>query len=546
MRKFSLLAGIILILSILTSQGRATLEVPRNVDARRASDSDGSSTKDIFPSYDYEGDISKYFDVQGPIIPIGISQGCKLQPPAKHWSPPENDTIDGSIVFFVREQMEKNHCVTYAKALETIPKLRRELSELGFPSVRVVLLAANSNSDENFGSSDEEHFFDYTETKPKGVNVALIGRDTARYLWDKSQNGDFRIIRLTQDEGPWNRDRKSVWNRFRIALAWSILLPLMVVSVYLIIQSIRMTGRFVNVQVLIFSGAFLFLLGNIIAPISTAQTRVQVYVRYISWLCAYPCYCWVILAWANIIKKTQSPRFLLVMWAVTYTGVMCMFLFAMINITITVYPTVFAVALKKWISLTLVPVVLVTQGCLLLFYGLRFLAYIRESVLFSNIQLALRKLTVLSLGTFTGFLLFAVCTTLNQSMLHSPPWVMTLRSLIYNLTSFVLVILILWIVRIHDSSMLVYHKQTRVIDNIESNHKRTARLTRTIPQRFSQFERSYTNLTFVSTVAPPVPAADPLRGMAAKNISVQSVDSFSTGATHCESPDSFFSSHRLH
>ncbi|KAJ1954727.1 hypothetical protein IWQ62_005688 [Dispira parvispora] len=440
--------------------------------------------------------------------------------------------------------MEKGHCMTYAGALATFPKLRRELSELGFPPILLVLLAANSNSDENFGSSDEEHFFDYTETKPKGVNVALIGRDTARYLWDKSQHGDFRVIRMIQDEGPWNRDRTSVWNRFRIALAWSILLPLMVVSVYFIIQSIRVSGQFVNVQVLIFSAAFIFLLGNIVAPISTTQTRVQVYVRYISWLCAYPCYCWVILSWANIIKKTQSPRFLLVMWAVTYTGVTCMFLFAVINITITVYPTVFATGLKKWVSLTLVPVVLVTQGGLLLFYGLRFLAYIRESVLFSNIQLALRKLTVLSLGTFIGFLLFAVCTTLNQSMLHSPPWVMTLRSLLYNLTSFVMVILVFWVVRIHDSSMLVYHKQTQATDSTKSDHKRTARLTRTVPQRFSQFERSYSNLTFVSAVAPPVPAADPLRGMSAKNISTQSVDSFSTGVTQCGSPDSFFSSHQ--
>ncbi|KAJ1974084.1 hypothetical protein H4R34_004850 [Dimargaris verticillata] len=212
-------------------------------------------------------------------------------------------------------------------------------------------------------------------------------------------------------------------------------------------------------------------MGGLVAPISTTQNRFQVCVRYFSWLAGYACYSWVLLSWAVIIKKTQSPRFLKAIWAVTYLGVAGMCFFAILNIVLTVYPTAVGMSLKKWCSLVVIPAVMVLQGALLCFYGMRFLLFIRDSILFSNIRLALRKLTVLSLCTFVGFILFAICGTLNQSILHAAPWIMTLRSVLYNTTTFVLVTMIFWVVRIQGSSTFGYRQKDPAMPAYAPNRK---------------------------------------------------------------------------
>ncbi|KAJ1980281.1 hypothetical protein H4R33_005516 [Dimargaris cristalligena] len=451
---------------------------------RTSTDHTRSTSQDrSFPCYDYEGDESAFYNYTGPLIPIPIHAGCTLEPPKDPWvAPTDGREIDGSFVFFLREDMEMNQCVTYGQALEDFPALTSKMAKLGYPPVRVALLAANSNSNQNFGSSDEEYFFDYASVKPPHVSLALIGRDSARELFDRSYvqstannrtssvtDGESpttaplklqpTIIQLVQDEGMWNRDRKSAWYKFRTAMAWSSLTPLLVIGIYLTVQTIRWTGQWLNVPVFIFSGALIFLAGGLIAPISTTQNRIQVHCRYIAWMAGYICYCWILLSWASIIKKTQSPRFLKAVWAGTYLGLLTMFFYALLNMILTVYPTDLGMALKKWFSLIFLPAAMLIQGMLLFFYGMRFLVFIKGSVLFANIRLALKKLTVLCLATFVGFIIFAICGTLNQSILHAEPWIMTLRAVLYNTTVFLLVAMIFWVVRIHDSTPFGYRRK---------------------------------------------------------------------------------------
>ncbi|KAJ1979542.1 hypothetical protein H4R35_001469 [Dimargaris xerosporica] len=425
-----------------------------------------------YSCYDYEGDISPHYDLTGPLIPISINNGCELALPTRQWdSSFANIAVDGTFLSLLREDIDYNKCVSYGQVMDDYNKLATRLQTLGYPPIRVIIFGANSKSNQHFGSSDEEYYFDYHALKPHNVSFALIGRDTAQYLHSINRLDDPIVVRVIQDEGMWNRDRNSVWNKFRTALAWCTLFPLMIVSVYLVCQSIRMTGKWVNVQIFIFMGAFVFLMGGLVAPISTTQNRFQVFVRYFSWLAGYACYSWVLLSWAVIIKKTQSPRFLKAIWAVTYLGIAGMCFFAILNIVLTAYPTAVSMSLKKWCSLVVIPVVMVLQGALLCFYGMQFLLFIRDSILFANIRLALRKLTVLSLCTFVGFILFAICGTLNQSILHAAPWIMTLRSVLYNTTAFVLVTMIFWVVRIQGSSTFGYRQKGPALPAYAPNRK---------------------------------------------------------------------------
>ncbi|KAJ1905589.1 hypothetical protein IWQ60_012253 [Tieghemiomyces parasiticus] len=249
-----------------------------------------------FPCYDYEGDISPKYDLTGPLVPVAIESGCVLTLPTNPY-PSTNTSYESSFVLLAREQMESHLCVHAGQALDDLSHVISRLSELGYPPVRVAVIAANSDSDQNFGSSDEEYFFDYESVKPAHVAFSLVGRDTARHLWSASTLAGPFIVRVVQDQGIWNRDRHSVWNKFRTALAWSSLVPLMVVGVVLIVQSIRVTGRWFSVQVFIFTGALMYLAGGLIAPISTTQNRAQVYCRYIAWMAGYICYSWVLLSW---------------------------------------------------------------------------------------------------------------------------------------------------------------------------------------------------------------------------------------------------------
>ncbi|KAJ1914907.1 hypothetical protein IWQ60_008628, partial [Tieghemiomyces parasiticus] len=144
-----------------------------------------------------------------------------------------------------------------------------------------------------------------------------------------------------------------------------------------------------------------------------------------------------------------------------YLGMAVMFFYAILNITLTIYPTTPGQQLKKWSSFIILPLTMLIQGVVLFFYGMRFLMFIKDSILFANIRVALRKLTVLSLATFVGFIIFAVCGTLNQSILHSAPWILTLRSVLYNTTVFLLVAMIFWVVRIQTSSTFGYRRNAR-------------------------------------------------------------------------------------
>ncbi|KAJ1928563.1 hypothetical protein IWQ60_001938 [Tieghemiomyces parasiticus] len=349
-----------------------------------------TQAQQTFPCYDYEGDISPKYDLTGPLVPVAIESGCVLTLPTNPY-PSTNTSYEGSFVLLAREQMESHLCVHAGQALDDLSHVISRLSELGYPPVRVAVIAANSDSNQNFGSSDEEYFFDYESVKPAHVAFSLVGRDTARHLWSASTLAGPFIVRVVQDQGIWNRDRHSVWNKFRTALAWSSLVPLMVVGVVLIVQSIRVTGRWFSVQVFIFTGALMYLAGGLIAPISTTQNRAQVYCRYIAWMAGYICYSWVLLSWAVIIKKTQSPRFLKAIWAASYLGMAVMFFYAILNITLTIYPTTPGHQLKKWSSFIILPLTMLIQGVVLFFYGMRFLMFIKDSILFANIRVALRK-----------------------------------------------------------------------------------------------------------------------------------------------------------
>ncbi|KAJ1971428.1 hypothetical protein H4R34_005749 [Dimargaris verticillata] len=163
-----------------------------------------------FPSFDYEDFIEPFYNLTGLLLPVVVTAGCSITVPV----PPlaSLDTkheYNSTIVVLERRNMLRGHCHTYQSVFVQAPQLLQTVKELGYPPVQVFLLAALLNSDENFGNSKDEYFYDFESTRPPNIHLALIGKDTGQLLWTLAQEKGPIPIRVVQDPGFWNRFRTS-------------------------------------------------------------------------------------------------------------------------------------------------------------------------------------------------------------------------------------------------------------------------------------------------------------------------------------------------
>ncbi|KAJ1928908.1 hypothetical protein IWQ60_001651 [Tieghemiomyces parasiticus] len=190
------------------------------------------------------------------------------------------------------------------------------------------------------------------------------------------------------------------------------------------------------------------------------KDRYQVFVRYIGWLAGFCTYSWVLLSWANIIRKTQKPRFWQAFYYIIYVGMAMMVFTSIINCINAVLLDDITSAILGIINTVILPSILVLQAILMLVYGTRFLRYIQRLVGYDGLRKTFRKLTYLSYCTFAGYIVMAICTVLTTTLFSGYLWVSPVRIYIYNIAVAAMAGVTLWILRVHEEQPLAANPQT--------------------------------------------------------------------------------------
>ncbi|KAJ1928907.1 hypothetical protein IWQ60_001650 [Tieghemiomyces parasiticus] len=383
-----------------------------------------------FPSYDFEGFEEPKYDLIGVILPVVVQGACvaSLAPPP--WPTARNATLagaqaNGTILLVDRNSVDGSGCVSYGPVFDGLRKILPQLKTAGYPAVQLIILGATLNSGENFGNSKDEDFHEFQSARPLNVHLALVGRDTAAALWQRTRTAGPLAARVQQDPGYWNRYRASA------------------------LETIHTVFRYVLVSDKLIKARPAVNHAN-----QPSKTRFEETIRYLSWVALYTCYFWMMIKWIGIIRKIQSPRLASTFYY--YTLAVCAFtyFYCALNLVLVIYPSVVMNLIKRVTINYVWPPLFAIQGIGLFVYGFIFLQYIFRGFVFDGLKSALAKLTRLCYGSFLSLSLISFCSALNNPKWTSIPWVVVARAGTQNLASFILTCLIIWALRVHDSPEL--------------------------------------------------------------------------------------------
>ncbi|KAJ1657470.1 hypothetical protein IWQ61_003142 [Dispira simplex] len=163
-----------------------------------------ASQNQTFLSYDFDGYPESFYEVTGVAVALDIGPKCDWTSHVKPWQPPvvTPTTIIGppnvTVLVVDRDNMLQGGCQSYKQVFQGIESLNTTLGQMGYPSIRVLLLGAALNEKNHFGNSVLEGFFDFSNSKPDSVVAALVGRDVGARLWNRSRNTGTYYVTVEQ------------------------------------------------------------------------------------------------------------------------------------------------------------------------------------------------------------------------------------------------------------------------------------------------------------------------------------------------------------
>ncbi|KAJ1979627.1 hypothetical protein H4R35_001447 [Dimargaris xerosporica] len=434
--------------------------------------SSNTSETTKYQSIDYEGDISNSYDITGVLVSIPVDSQCRIRAPANSWDPINlqqplgNGTdardVNSTVLLLTRWPTDGPECVNYAGMMHDIPRIIEKVEmDRNYPPVRVLVFTATGDSSTNFGSANDEFYTSYWDDKPSNVSVAYIGSDVGKRLHAQAMDDqDPLLVQAVHDKGIWNAFRESAGETALVVLRFIFIVPVLTFAIYYIIKLVYNSRTLRDRRVPILVSTAIFLIGALVVPMGYMQQPHEVFIRYICWLFGYGAYTWVLLSWANIICKTQKPRFWWIFTCLVHLGMLMMVTHSITNCIYSLYITPATITAKSVVGTIVLPPVLILKAIFMGIYGTSFLWYIRHQVGYENLRNAFRKLTYLTYSTFVAFIVFAVCTTMTNSYFNSMVWVIPFRSVGCNFVSAFLSAVTIVILRVHEDQPLAANPQT--------------------------------------------------------------------------------------
>ncbi|KAJ1972949.1 hypothetical protein H4R35_004394 [Dimargaris xerosporica] len=322
-----------------------------------------------FPSYDYEDFVEPFYDLTGLLLPVTITSGCNLTVPL----PPlaslnVKHEYNTTMLVLERCNMLLSDCHTYQSIFVQAPQVLHTIKDLGYPPVQVLLLSALLNSDENFGNSKDEYFYDFEATRPPNIHLALVGRDTGQLLWALAQDTGPVPIRVIQDPGFWNRFRRSPLELAHIVFRYILFVPLIMTCAYYVFTIIWSICHLFDTRILVLACAAYFALGSIVAPVGEGKERYADVIRYTSWITLYTCYYWMVFKWLLIIKRVQYPRGIIVFMVFTGLCASIMLLYSLLHVILLFHENIIINVIKRITIVYCFPPIVALQGIAMITY----------------------------------------------------------------------------------------------------------------------------------------------------------------------------------
>ncbi|KAJ1957139.1 hypothetical protein IWQ62_005156 [Dispira parvispora] len=447
------------------------------------------------PSQEFYYDDVKHYHYRGPLVKMEINGDCKVtvdQVPhltTLDWAASAGMTADesdvGTVVFFDRLEFMGAKCQTFTDVLKQLEGVVPELTDKGYPPVKVGLFTCVLTSEFSFGGIDYEPIDDYYYHKVPGIEMAQIALDTGLMFANVTtglvanitdDNFIPLVVQVTQERGPWNEFLFSSAFKGYLIFYYITFAPGILYAIYEFFRLMKKSKCRFQPRFFIFLAALYFLSVNVVLHPAAALSRVQNVFRFTSWMFGYPTLYFALNIWIRITRKIVKWRFLfLLIWLVylnIFFSAVANFILVIWSVTQTSFILYFGWGIHSYVG----SVGVYIMAIVMIIYGIHIIRALRKLDIFADTKAAVQRLSLLSYVAFSGGVTISTSMVLVTTSITHYVQVTLTRILLFHISSLILFISIFWILRVRESSALK-RRELRVVSCSDDSEMKVASAT---------------------------------------------------------------------
>ncbi|KAJ1655653.1 hypothetical protein IWQ61_004632 [Dispira simplex] len=389
----------------------------------------------------------------GPVYRLEFKPGCKVLMPRHPWKPLEGLEWNDTIIFVHFTEAQLLHCRTLTQIIEQLPPVMDALVDIAYPPPRLAMFTSKARSAITFGAPQQEAPDNYFLHQPKGLQLALIGRETGKWLNQNFLDAKVPVFaQATHEGGPWNELlQQPAWEFLRaftyithsLAAAYAIYQ----LSLQLYYQRFRP-----NIPCAAYLLSLIYLVANAVCQYGDLQTNVGYVIIYISWIAYSVKFCLMVYMWVRLLRPLVKSSF-----------------FNFLNVT-AILNSVNSALLSILFSLSTVtgdrthynsgthmiihvqPVFLLLLGGYLVYYSALLFRKLREFPQKRQATQRVRLLIYLCLTCFVAYVFHAISSIVMTQHRETSQAYYVVRYVCYKLSSLLVACSAFWYLRIDQSS----------------------------------------------------------------------------------------------
>ncbi|KAJ1993073.1 hypothetical protein H4R33_000785 [Dimargaris cristalligena] len=462
---FRLLLGLVVTLALLQS-GRGDIGL----------DYDG--TFKMAKMWDFFGDTNvKYYEYEGPVFRLQFRHGCKVIMPSAKWELDEVGTWFSTIIFVHFREAKHYGCMSFTQLIKQLPPVMSALVELGYPPVKLALFGSRVDEIKSFGPPEVELPDNYFWHRPPGLNLALIGRDTAIWINHRFLSGGNSTIlgRATQDPGPWNRMiHQPAWEFLRAFTYITHGIAASYACYQLVITLYRCRGR-PNVTAAIFLLAMYYLIVNAVCQYGDLQSNGGYTAIFISWSTNSMAFSLMVFLWVKTMHYLEISRFFNFVYVISALNAVNWSILSILMSAAIMTSDRHHYRNATKLLLYVQPVIIILQGGYIFYYGFRFLRLLKNKPPKDPTVRRIQWFTYISYFAFVGYMFLSLASILMCQYREDDINTYIARNVCYKVASLLCYGGIFWMLRAHQAVGNIKVFATNILTDLYSGLGRGVR-----------------------------------------------------------------------